>query len=62
MSDSTRLAERAKAAGVDVTIEEWDEMIHVWHFFAFMLPGAPGDQRIGEFVRERRAQVAAQTA
>lgn len=64
LSDSTRLAERAKAAGVDVTIEEWDEMIHVWHFFAFMLPEAhQAIQRIGEFVREKTsAKVAAQTA
>jgi acetyl esterase/lipase len=63
LSDSTRLAERAKAAGVDVTIEQWDEMIHVWHFFAFMLPeGHQAIQRIGEFVREKTgAKVAAQT-
>src|SRR3990172_5975817 len=38
LSDSTRLAERAKAAGVDVTLEEGGGRIHVWHFFAFMLP------------------------
>ena len=60
LSDSTRLAERAKAAGVDVTLEEWEEMIHVWHFFAFMLPeGQQAIERIGEFVR---AKVPAATA
>lgn len=54
LSDSTRLAERAKAAGVDVTLEEWDQMIHVWHFFAFILPEAQqAIERIGEFVRAR---------
>ena len=54
LSDSTRLAERAKAAGVDVTLEEWDDMIHVWHFFAFMLPEAQqAIARIGEFVRAK---------
>ncbi len=52
LSDSTRLAERAKAAGVDVTLEQWEEMIHVWHFFAFMLPeGQQAIDRIGEYVR-----------
>ncbi len=52
LSDSTRLAERAKAAGVDVTLEQWEEMIHVWHFFAFMLPEAQqAIERIGEYVR-----------
>jgi acetyl esterase/lipase len=38
LDDSTRLAERARAAGVDVTLDVWPEMIHVWHLFAFMLP------------------------
>jgi len=52
LSDSTRLAERAKAAGVEVTLEKWEEMIHVWHFFAFMLPeGQQAIERIGEYVR-----------
>jgi acetyl esterase/lipase len=31
LDDSTRLAERAKSAGVDVTLEPWEDMIHVWH-------------------------------
>jgi acetyl esterase/lipase len=54
LDDSTRLAERAKAAGVDVTLEVWDEMVHVFQGFAFMLPeGQQAIDRIGEFVRER---------
>jgi len=56
LDDSTRLAERAKAAGVDVTLEVWDEMVHVFQAFAFMLPeGQQAIDRIGEFVRERTA-------
>jgi acetyl esterase/lipase len=54
LSDSTRLAERAEAAGVDVTLEVWPDMIHVWHFFADVLPEAQqAIDRIGEWVRER---------
>jgi acetyl esterase/lipase len=54
LSDSTRLAEQARAAGVDVTLEEWEEMIHVWHFFAFILPEAQqAIERIGEFVKAK---------
>ena len=34
LDDSTRLAERAKTAGVDVTLEVWEDMIHVWQLFA----------------------------
>ena len=54
LDDSTRLAERARSAGVDVVLEPWEDMIHVWHFFASMLPeGQQAVDRIGEFVRER---------
>jgi monoterpene epsilon-lactone hydrolase len=51
--DARRLADHARAAGVDVTLEPWDDMIHMWHFFAAMLPeGQQAIDRIGEFVRE----------
>jgi len=53
LDDSTRLAERAKSAGVDVALEVWDDMFHVWQFFAAMLPeGQQAIDRIGEFIRE----------
>ncbi len=52
LDDATRLAERAKGAGVDVVLEPWDDMIHMWHMFAAMLPeGQQAIDRIGEFVR-----------
>ncbi len=40
LDDSTRLASRARDAGVDVTLEVWEEMFHVWHAFAEILPEA----------------------
>ncbi len=56
LDDATRLAERAQAAGVGVTLETWEEMIHVWHFFAFILPEAQqAIDRIGQFIRQRTA-------
>ena len=59
LDDSTRLAERAKAAGVDVTLEVWDHMVHVWHFLAAILPeGQQAIDRIGAFVRSRAKAVA----
>ena len=52
LDDSIKLEANAKAAGVDVTLEVWDEMIHVWHFFYPMLSeGREAIARIGEFVR-----------
>jgi len=51
--DAKRLADRARAAGVDVILEPWDDMIHVWHLFAAILPeGQQAIDRIGEFVRQ----------
>ncbi|HIN71243.1 MAG TPA: alpha/beta hydrolase [Dehalococcoidia bacterium] len=55
LSDSTRLVEKAESAGVDVTLEQWDEMIHVWPIYAPVLPeGQQAIDRIGEFVRQHQ--------
>jgi len=52
--DATRLAERAQAAGVDVTLESWEEMIHVWPLFAALLPeGQQALDRMGAFIKEQ---------
>lgn len=52
--DSIRLAERAKAAGVTVTLEEWPEMWHIFQAFATVLPERQqAIDHIGQFVRER---------
>jgi len=51
--DAMRLADHARAAGVDVTLEPWDDMIHMWHMFAAILPeGQQAIDRIGEFIRQ----------
>jgi len=53
LDDAARLAEKARAAGVDVTYEPWEEMIHVWQLFAPMLPeGQQAIERIGEWTRK----------
>lgn len=33
LDDATRVAERARAAGVEVQLEAWEGLIHVWHLF-----------------------------
>jgi acetyl esterase/lipase len=40
LDDSTLLAERAQAAGVEVMLEVWPELWHVWHHQAPGLPEA----------------------
>ena len=52
LDDSTRFAAKAEAAGVHVTLEVWDEMPHVWHAFAGLLPEADqAIERIGDWLR-----------
>jgi monoterpene epsilon-lactone hydrolase len=54
LDDSKRLAERAKRCGVDVSLEVWPEMIHVWQLFAAVLPEAQqAIDHIGAFIRAR---------
>ena len=56
LDDATRLAEKARAAGVDVTLKVWDEMPHVWHLFAPILPeGRQAIDEIGSFFQARTA-------
>ena len=53
LDDSKRVAEKAKSAGVDVTLEPWDGLIHVWQLFGPNMPEAvQAVDRIGEFTRK----------
>jgi acetyl esterase/lipase len=52
LDDATRLAANAETAGVDVTLEVWPEMTHVWHGSAGYVPEADAAiARIAEFAR-----------
>ncbi len=54
LDDATRMAERLRAAGVDARIDIWDDMIHVWHFFAHQLDeGKRALDAAGAFIREK---------
>jgi acetyl esterase/lipase len=54
LSDSTRLADRARAAGVDVCLEIWPEMWHAWQSWAAQMPEAQqAIQRIGKYIRQK---------
>jgi acetyl esterase/lipase len=54
LSDSTSFTEKAKAAGVDVTLEVWEGMQHEWQFAVGIFPEAQrAVERIGEFIQKR---------
>ncbi len=53
LSDAERLADKARHAGVDVTLTVWPKMWHVWHIMAPYLPEAKqAVNDIGSFVRK----------
>lgn len=54
LDDSTRLAKRAKNAGVDVRLEVWEGMVHVFQSNAKILPeGRQAIDKIGLFMRQQ---------
>lgn len=54
LDDSRRFATRALAAGVDVTLEVYAHMVHVWHFTWMLEPKArQALATMGRFVRRR---------
>lgn len=54
LDDSLRVADKAKAAGVDVTLERWPDVIHVWHALGHAVPeSSQGINRVGEYLRGR---------
>ena len=53
LDDSTRLTDKLKEAKVPVDLEVWDDMFHVWHAFAPILPeGQRAIDRAGAFIKE----------
>jgi phosphinothricin tripeptide acetyl hydrolase len=63
VDDATHLAERARDAGVDATLEVWEGMIHEWHLLAALLPeddplqeAVDAIERIGAFVRQHTSR------
>jgi monoterpene epsilon-lactone hydrolase len=57
LDDSTQLAERARQAGVNVTLFIGEGMWHVWQFAAASIPlfpeGKVALERIGAFVQQQ---------
>lgn len=52
LADSTRFAQRAQEAGVDVRLEIEEGVIHVWQMFPALPESEQALSRIGRFIRE----------
>jgi acetyl esterase/lipase len=59
LDDATRFAERASAAGVEVALEPWEDMVHVFQAFPMLAESGQAIQKIGDFVRARTSKRAA---
>ncbi len=54
LDDAVRLHENAQAAGVNSTLEIWEDMIHIWPWFAPFLPeGQQAMEQMGGFIKEQ---------
>ena len=52
LDDARILADQLKASGVNVTLEIWEEMFHVWHYFArYLSEGRQAIEQISDFIR-----------
>lgn len=57
LDDSTRFAQSAREQGVDVELEVWDDMFHVWHYYADWIPeGRKAIEKIAAFMNSRLAR------
>ncbi|MDQ1488107.1 MAG: hypothetical protein QOJ23_621 [Actinomycetota bacterium] len=56
VSDATRLAERARSAGVDVTLELADDSVHVYPLFDFLPETARAMEVLASFARRVTAR------
>ena len=56
LDDAHRLSQASINAGVSVDLRVWDDMVHVWHWFAPLLDeGLEALNEAGAWIRERTA-------
>lgn len=59
LDDSRSFEKKARAAGVDCSLQVWDRMIHVWHAFFPILPeGEQAIVQLGDFLKKTWHQAA----
>ncbi|HSC75189.1 MAG TPA: alpha/beta hydrolase [Pseudomonadales bacterium] len=55
LDDSRRFAEKARTHGADVTLQEWPDMIHVWHaFYSRLQESRDAIAAISDWLQEKK--------
>lgn len=58
LDDTLRVARRARAAGVEVEVEVWNDLPHVWHVIGFLPEAQQAIERVGDFIATHTAPTA----
>ena len=54
LDEGVETARRVERAGGDVTLQKWEDMIHVWHWYAAIFPEAQeATEALGEWIMAR---------
>ena len=53
LDDSRQLADRVREAGVDISYEEYPDMIHRWHGFPYLLDALRATRRLGDVLLQK---------
>jgi acetyl esterase/lipase len=56
LSDSRRMAEALKKAGVDCTLKEWEDLFHVFHSVVYIPEARIANEEIAAFVKSHIKQ------
>jgi monoterpene epsilon-lactone hydrolase len=56
LDDTRRFAEKAQLAGVDIQVDYWEKMVHVWQAFGVYLPEAlEAIEKLGSYIEKKTA-------
>ncbi|MCG3167625.1 MAG: Monoterpene epsilon-lactone hydrolase [Bacteroidia bacterium] len=56
LDDTRRFAEKAKNTGIEIQVDYWDKMVHVWQAFGVYLPEAlEAIEKLGAYIEKKTA-------
>jgi acetyl esterase/lipase len=62
LADAGGLADNARRAGVDVTFEPWEDMLHTWQFYPWLPEARQATARIAAYIRQHAGDRASESS